>query len=588
MKNDLPLVSFCLFTYNQEDYIAEAIDGALQQDYQNLEIIISDDCSTDATWAIIQEKCARYNGKHKLNLNRNDTNLGLAAHTNKLYYELSHGKYVAIGAGDDISLPSRISKSLEFLERNHDVVALSTGLEVIDAQTQLHPKQRNVQVKDQIFDLNYYLSKDYQHVNGPSRIIRRNLVEAFPPLNSNCPTEDTTMLLRSFMFGKVALLKEKLVKYRLHDSNISSTEGLKKMNLENIFEQNFGDVSYAINKYINEQEYQKITRKLESLKNRRLKKQVYRSKKPLSKRVINKVFRKIIKPKLLNAWFNEDRSAINLLTQFVNSKKQENKTIKLGGSTWSKNYGDALNRFLIQDLVGSNYYESHFYNDEKEEFLMIGSILHRLKPNSVVWGAGLIKEGIRLEYKPKKVYAVRGPLTRKELIKNKIDCPEVYGDPALLLPFYYKPKKNKKKYKYGLLPHYMDKYHPFILQFSKRDDVIFIDIEKDYDNWTDLIDIMFSCENVLTSSLHGVILSDSYEIPNLWFKATDGVTGNGFKFRDYYQSVNKTITEPLDLNSDSSISSINQRLSGWKAIDFDYKKLIDSFPYQELLIKSKF
>lgn len=63
--------------------------------------------------------------------------------------------------------------------------------------------------------------------------------------------------------------------------------------------------------------------------------------------------------------------------------------------------------------------------------------------NTEVWGAGIISENSLLKEKPSKVYAVRGPLTRQRLIKEGIDCPEIYGDPALLIPYYYRPKVTK-------------------------------------------------------------------------------------------------------------------------------------------------
>jgi glycosyltransferase involved in cell wall biosynthesis len=281
---ELPLVSFCLLTYNQEDYIGEALDGALSQDYKNLEIIISDDCSTDSTWYIIQKICAEYNGIHKLILNKNVINLGLAAHVNKLYYELSKGKYVAVAAGDDISLPQRISYSISFMEKHQDIVAISTGIEIIDSKTQLHSKQSNQLKENQIFNLDYYLSNKYQHVNGPSRIVKRSLIEAYPPLKNRCPTEDTTTLLRAFMYGKVGLLSEKLVKYRLHESNISSPENIRKMKLEYIFEQNFIDIEHAEKQlFIDSEISEKLKSKVNLIMYKRLNTKNY-----------NRVFQKII------------------------------------------------------------------------------------------------------------------------------------------------------------------------------------------------------------------------------------------------------------------------------------------------------
>ena len=76
------------------------------------------------------------------------------------------------------------------------------------------------------------------------------------------------------------------------------------------------------------------------------------------------------------------------------------------------------------------------------------------KPNSIIWGTGCIDKGMIGE-KPSKVYAVRGPLTREELLKKGIECPEVYGDPALLYPMIYNPKV-EKKYKWGIIPHYIE------------------------------------------------------------------------------------------------------------------------------------
>ena len=82
--NDKPLVTISMLTYNQERYVRDAVRGVLAQTYEPLEIVISDDCSTDGTWNIILEEVDAYRksgGVHKnIVLNRNEKNLGLIRH----------------------------------------------------------------------------------------------------------------------------------------------------------------------------------------------------------------------------------------------------------------------------------------------------------------------------------------------------------------------------------------------------------------------------------------------------------------------------------------------------------------------------
>ena len=81
---DLPLVTFALFAYNQEKYIREAVEAALAQDYPNLEIIFSDDCSPNSTFDVMRESTKNYSGCHQVKLNRNPVNLGLGSHVNRV------------------------------------------------------------------------------------------------------------------------------------------------------------------------------------------------------------------------------------------------------------------------------------------------------------------------------------------------------------------------------------------------------------------------------------------------------------------------------------------------------------------------
>src|SRR5207248_10197804 len=101
-----PLITFAVASFNQKDYIREAIESAFAQSYSPLDIIISDDCSKDETFAIAQSMAAAYKGPHSVRLNRNPSTLGIGAHTNRLM-ELCRGELIVVAAGDDVSLPNR-------------------------------------------------------------------------------------------------------------------------------------------------------------------------------------------------------------------------------------------------------------------------------------------------------------------------------------------------------------------------------------------------------------------------------------------------------------------------------------------------
>src|SRR5690554_7860762 len=86
-----PLVTFALFAYNQEEYIREAVEGAFSQTYEPLEIILSDDCSTDRTFEIMQAMAAEYTGPHEIRVRRNEGNVGVIDHVLKVA-KVSKGK----------------------------------------------------------------------------------------------------------------------------------------------------------------------------------------------------------------------------------------------------------------------------------------------------------------------------------------------------------------------------------------------------------------------------------------------------------------------------------------------------------------
>lgn len=99
-------VTFGLVAYNQEKYVRSAIEGAFAQTFSPMEVILSDDCSPDGTFAIMQEMADAYHGPHKVHARREPKNVGLVQHMINLA-RVAEGDLLVIGAGDDISYPER-------------------------------------------------------------------------------------------------------------------------------------------------------------------------------------------------------------------------------------------------------------------------------------------------------------------------------------------------------------------------------------------------------------------------------------------------------------------------------------------------
>jgi len=255
-------------------------------------------------------------------------------------------------------------------------------------------------------------------------------------------------------------------------------------------------------------------------------------------------------------------------------------------SWWIKqrgeNFGDALNPILAKCISGKGINLVEVGDPSSTpRYYCIGSILQSsMSTESEIWGTGLMRHESQLKVIPKKIYAVRGPLTRKSLIEQGIDCPEVYGDPALLYSRFYNPIIDKK-YKWGIIPHYVDQNVEWLDKFRNRQDVKIINI---LDHPNKVIDDIKSCEKIISSALHGIIAADSYGIPSKWIKLSDKVAGDGFKFRDYFASVKRTDIEPLYLNpelktADSILKSIEKQFISYK-IDIDLDLLYSVCPFK--------
>ena len=196
--------------------------------------------------------------------------------------------------------------------------------------------------------------------------------------------------------------------------------------------------------------------------------------------------------------------------------------IYTGQYTTNRNYGDALG-YWLPVLLGINrgriLPKRKVFEKQYKEGLnlqMVGSTLADVDDHSILCGASAISEDQQAQGKPLKVLSVRGPLTREILLKQGIDCPPVYGDPVMLLPLFYTPKKRTVRYKIGLIPHYVDKDTAGVKQLLLSSEVHLIDILLPPNGllwtsieryWKEWIDELCSCSVVVSSSLHGLILA---------------------------------------------------------------------------------
>jgi len=237
------LVSYCLFTYNQEEYIEDAIIGALAQNYHPLEIIISDDCSIDKTYEIAEALLKKYNGSHKIVLNRNSTNLGLGNHVSKIFYNLSKGDYIITCAGDDISKSNHVLEAVKAIEKDTVGNMIDFSGEIIDENGKFVRKiSLDYQIK--FNKLNDYLNLDKIELFAPGRIVSKKMLNHFEPITKKCPTEDTVLVLRSLLLGGFTRMNKNLVSYRKHMNNLSSKDSLSKLSNLSIIAQYIKDVLY--------------------------------------------------------------------------------------------------------------------------------------------------------------------------------------------------------------------------------------------------------------------------------------------------------------------------------------------------------
>ncbi|NOR44095.1 MAG: hypothetical protein GQ534_00785 [Candidatus Delongbacteria bacterium] len=240
------------------------------------------------------------------------------------------------------------------------------------------------------------------------------------------------------------------------------------------------------------------------------------------------------------------------------------------------NVGDIITPYLIENISGIF---PKLKTKGGNRHLVVGSLISLLQNKDQVWGAGLIKDMIVPKRKNVKFYAVRGPLTRDKLIESGYeadDIPQVYGDPGILVSDYFKFERNIQ-HKIGIIPHYVDAELCKI--YFKDTDVHFIDINNSVEKFFAEIN---KCEYILSSSLHGIIFSESYGIKAIPIKLGDKLIGDSFKFDDYYQSTGRNSKRVVidSILNNNDIEKLTRNYDFIKPI-LDKELLLRSCPFNK-------
>lgn len=228
INNDKPLVSFLVFAYNQEKYISDAVKGALSQTYSPMEIIISDDCSSDSTFSIIEETVANYKGPNKIKLNRNESNLGLSRHVNKVM-SMAKGSIFVLAAGDDISFSTRVETIVGIWKNNPNITAMCSGYTMID--------ENNNEIGTRCLSPDgLSLAGKYEDIKnsiwaGCSVAISAELYRYFGDIKYKDSTDDRVLFRRSVLLGNIYRIKEPLLYYRIGGISGNTTDIFKKIRL---------------------------------------------------------------------------------------------------------------------------------------------------------------------------------------------------------------------------------------------------------------------------------------------------------------------------------------------------------------------
>ena len=240
----MPKVSVILTSFNHEKYIREAINSALNQTYDNFELIIWDDASADGSWAVIKSY-----SDPRIKAFRNEITKRGISNINKAISEVAEGEYIAIHHSDDVWEPDKLEKQVAYLDAHSEIGAVFTWAQIIDEHgAKLDGDWFNQEDKSRWQWLNQ-LFHEQNHLNHPSVLIRKQCYQDVGGYRYGlAQTGDAEMWSRVLIKFPIHVIQEKLTIHRKF-SDKSNTSGdrieavIRASNEWNVLRENFLSIS---------------------------------------------------------------------------------------------------------------------------------------------------------------------------------------------------------------------------------------------------------------------------------------------------------------------------------------------------------
>lgn len=247
---------------------------------------------------------------------------------------------------------------------------------------------------------------------------------------------------------------------------------------------------------------------------------------------------------------------------------------------------DQLGPWLLEVITGRQVYNTIGQPNAGNALMTVGSLTEIQRPNLTIWGSGL---SARLsdaaikrlrDRRPREILAVRGVRTRNQLVKHLgWDVPEVYGDPALLMPYVLQPgERPVDRPGLSVVPHHTHGNiitEPLVTRFGGHR----VDVQRPAEVLTEEI---AQSDVVVSTSLHGIVLAQAYGIPWVWLHIADSGQGDRFRFSDFFTTLEKSEVASLSVTAGAAAELDLAQVASMATLPgskFDPLPLVEALPY---------